>query len=163
MGMLNKASRLEKFGFTYMEKVYFHVGDRYLNNFYSGHVMATGIENTLLIIGAKQLDSKTPLLAHLPADSVYSLKKFKRLRVSMIEKGLINDPEARRKKLPRNVEVDYEPPTIDSSQYSLEESLRPKIGKRKGITTTRREGGGKDIKLDLSEASEDQDTISEEL
>lgn len=121
MGILHKSNRLEKFGFNFLDKVYFRLGDEYLNNFYSGYVLAVGIERTLLIIGAKQMENKRPMIAHLEATSVYSVDKFKRVKKRLIENGMINDPETRRLRLPRMVDVDYEPPTIDSAQSILQE------------------------------------------
>lgn len=132
MGILHKSNRLEKFGFNFLDKVYFRLGDEYLNNFYSGYVLAVGIERTLLIIGAKQLENKRPMIAHLEADSVYSVDKFRRVKKRLVENGLLNDPETRRLKLPRTVDVDYEPPTIDSAQTLLQEKAVADPRKPKG-------------------------------
>lgn len=148
IGTLNKASRLEKYGFTYMEQVYFQVGESYLGNFYRGHVLAPGINETLLIIGAKQVDARAPTLAHLPADSVISAKKFKKLRSRLISQGRINDPQARRKRLPIMTHVDYEPPTIDAAQDVLGE-LNKVPTRRSNLKVVK----GGDVKLVLRRKS----------
>lgn len=136
MGMLNKASRLERHGFSFLEKVYFRLGDPYLTNYYHGYVMGTGIENTILILGAKAMDGRRPMVAHLAADSVIPSRKWRKLKLKLIDAGRINDPELRRKKLVHSAAVDYEPPSIDSSQQDLEEHLKAKAGtkvvRRKG-------------------------------
>jgi hypothetical protein len=83
------------------------------------------------------------------------LEKFKKLRKRLIEKGLINDPDTRRKKLPRTVSIDYEPPTIDSAQETFAQEADSRKGKKSKVKRTRMRDGSEVLSVENNE-SDDQ-------
>ncbi len=111
MGLLKAQSSLERTGFTFLQKVYFKVGEEYLENYHSGYVLSKGHENTIMVVGEQYLGNNTSSpIAFLLKESILTWDKFKKKKESCIQKGLVLQP-----KRIRVYENDkYEPPTLDT-------------------------------------------------
>lgn len=129
MGLLKSAGSLEKHNLQFLEKVFFRLGDDYLDSYYSGYVLGSGLEKSLMIVGSTLFTHvKQPLTAHLDASSVYTEEAFAKKKKFLIKHGRLYMP----RKPHRNdvTVVDYTPPSIESSKELLE-SLAAAGKKRK--------------------------------
>ena len=123
MGLLKSAGSLEKFGFQFLQKVYFRAGDDYLDNYFRGVVLGTGFEGTLAVVGVNFFtSSRASVIAYLFPDSVLSSDQFYRRRKKLFNSGALYAP----RKPHRNdiVTVEYEPPTFESSAEALEAAAK---------------------------------------
>lgn len=135
MGLLKGAGSLEKHGFSFLQKVYFRLGEDYLDNYYTGYVMGTGLNQTLMIVGQSFFKAlRSPLVAHLGASSVLSAESFAKRKKRLIKEGKLYVP---RKAHKSNVTApDYTPPSIETSADVLEAIAAKAAGKkmkRKGV------------------------------
>jgi hypothetical protein len=122
MGLLKTAGSLEKFGFTFLQKVYFRLGPDYLDNYYSGYVLGTGVDKTISIVGKSYFKgAKKPVIASILQDSVVSVEVFKKRKKKLLAEGKLYEP---RKVHKNEITEDYEPPTIETAQETLEEMAK---------------------------------------
>lgn len=129
MGLLKAAGSLEKYGYTFLEKVYFRVGDDYLDNYFYGHVLGLGVNGTLAIVGATYFANvKSPMTAYLFPDSVYGHAAFVKKRSRLEKHGLLYAPRRPKK---NDISDGYEPPTMETSPELLEKLALVTFGKKK--------------------------------
>lgn len=138
MGLLKSAGSLEKFGFTFAQKVYFRIGEDYLDNYFSGHVLGVGVDNNISLVGLSYFSSsKMQVIASVFKSSILSVEEFKARKKKLIDSGRLYAP-----RLPKKNDlkqgVDYEPPTIETSQELLEQlaAKTRKSMKKKGKIRT---------------------------
>ena len=130
MGLLKSVGSLEKHGLTFLQKVYFHVGEDYLDNYFSGRVLGVGVNGTISVVGENYFhNSKTPIVAYLFPDSVLNDERFQKRKNALTKKGLVYAPRK-----PHRNEIsgsDYEPPTMETSPEMLEKMASKQWGKKK--------------------------------
>ena len=146
MGLLKSAGSLEKHDLTFLEKVYFRLGEDYLDSYYSGFVLGVGLNNTLMIVGSSFLTGiKHPIIAHLDPTSVLNVEGFRKKQKNLIRHGLMYVP----RKPHRNdvTVVNYTPPSIETSSDVLEAMANHNPKKRKKSTELERAGV---MEVDLS-------------
>ncbi len=134
MGLFKSAGTLEKVGYRIFDKVYYRLGEDYLDNYYSGYVLGVGMDNNLMIVGASFFTRvKHPMIAHLSSTTVFSTEEFRKKVKSLRKRGLLYVPRKPHKH--ENVkESDYVPPGIETSRELLE-AMAAK-GKRKSLVKT---------------------------
>lgn len=129
MGLLKSAGSLEKYSFTFLEKVYFKVGDDYLDNYFFGHVLGVGLNGTLAVVGASYfVEVKSPIVAYLLPESVFSADTFRKKKNRLTKAGLLYAP---RKPHKNDIQADYEPPTMETSPELLEKLANSSFGKKR--------------------------------
>lgn len=146
MGLLKSAGSLEKHGFTFLERVYFALGEDYLDSYYSGFVLGSGLNQGLMVVGSSFLTGvKHPIIAHLDPSSVLSVTAFKKVQKRLINQGRLYVP----RKPHRNdvTVVNYQPPSIETSREVLEAMANKGIKKKKRSTELERAGV---MEVDLS-------------
>lgn len=132
MGLLKSAGSLEKHGFTFLERVYFRLGEDYLDTYYSGFVLGAGIQHNLMIVGSSFFTGiKHPVIAHLDAASVFNKKAFTKKQAQLTKAGKLYVP---RKPQRNTITIDYTPPSIESSKEMLEAMAQKGGGKKKRPT-----------------------------
>lgn len=128
MGLLKSVGSLDKYGYTFLEKVYFKVGDDYLDNYFSGRILGVGLNGTIAVVGENYFHTaKSPLVAYVFPDSLLSSEKFKKRKTQLEKQGLVYAP---RKPHRNKVEGDYEPPTMETSPELLEKMASKTFGKK---------------------------------
>lgn len=130
MGLLKSAGSLEKHGLNFLEKVYFRLGEDYLDSYYSGYVLGSGLNNSLMIVGSSFLTAvKHPIIAHLEATSVMSTSGFAKKKKALLNQGKLYVP----RKPHRNdvTAAGYVPPTIETSREVLEAMASKGIKKKR--------------------------------
>ena len=144
MGLLKSAGSLEKHGLSFLEKVFFRLGEDYLDSYYSGYVFGSGLNHSLMIVGSSFLTGvKHPIIAHLEPSSVLSVEAFKRKHKFLVQHGKLYVP----RKPHRNdvTTINYIPPTIETSREVLE-ALASK-GKPKRKRTELEQAGVMEVDL----------------
>lgn len=151
MGLLKSAGSLEKFGYTFLEKVYFRAGEDFLDNYYYGHVLGVGLNGTLAVVGASFFTSpKNPLVAYLLPESVFGYELFKKKRARLTRTGMLYAPRKPQKNV---ITDDYEPPTMETAPEVLEKlALKNFGGKKKKPPRVANEDGTLEVKLNRPEA-----------
>lgn len=131
-GLLSKSSGLEKHGFSFLEKVYFCAGDDWLENYFCGHVISDDPHGNILIVGTKFFtELKTNMIASMRSKSLLNKKQFAEKKAALFESGKIIQ-DKRKPKIRPSVDIDYEPPTIESNPDSVGKvSAKPKKVNRK--------------------------------
>lgn len=130
MGLLKSAGSLEKHGFTFLQKVYFRVGQDYLDNYYSGYVLGVGVDHSIMLVGKSYFTSaKRAVTASLLKENVLTIDQFKKLRKKLAASGKLYEPRKIHKNNIKSTD-DYEPPTIETAQDLLEEQAK-RIGKKR--------------------------------
>lgn len=137
MGLFKCAGSLENTGFVFLQKVYFRLGDDFLENYYSGFVLCKGPNRTISIVGESYLsgDASAPL-ANLIKSSIMTWDAFKEKRDKLIAQGKL----LRLKSTKKVVYDDYEPPSLDAPPPEQEAATKPKKRKQFVITDSTRTG-----------------------
>ena len=129
MGLLKSAGSLEKHNYTFLQKVYFRIGEDYLDTYYAGYVLGSGINQNLMIVGSTLFTGvKHPVVAHLDSGSVYSVETFAKKKKALLAHGRLYVP----RKPHRNevTVVNYTPPNIETSRELLEALASKNVKKR---------------------------------
>lgn len=122
MGLLREqASMRKKFNLCFLEKVYFCVGEDFLENYFAGFALGADPDNRVLIVGHQFFkDQKSSVVASLSRGSIFNWGEFEKLKVKMTDQGKLYQPRRRpTKDLPLGLDG-YEPPTIETAQELLE-------------------------------------------
>lgn len=128
MGLLKTAGSLDKYGYSFLQKVYFRLGEDYLDNYYSGYVLGVGMEKTVSIVGkAFFKGDKRPIMATLMPESVLDTEEFKKRRKKLMASGKLYEPRKARK---NDISDEYMPPTIETAQETLDEMAK-RSGKKR--------------------------------
>ena len=120
MGLLKQQSALQRQGLSFLQKVYFSVGNDFLENYYAGFVLGVGPRKELLIVGSQfHSNQKSSVVASLSKESVLDLQSFKKKRGELEAKGRLYENRRPHNPLPKDL-LDYEPPTLETSEALLE-------------------------------------------
>jgi hypothetical protein len=133
VGLLRQQARLQRAGFSFLEKVYLRVGLNFLGNYFSGYALGVSPTGEVLLVGTNYLArSKSSVVAQVLATSLIREPDFEKIRQELTKLGKLQQPEDRRAK----VTVEYEPPTFDTSPETLDALARKvKPLKTKSIKT----------------------------
>lgn len=130
MGLLKGASSLEKMGLTFMQKVYFCTGTDSLENYYSGFVLCTGPDKSIMLVGRDYLKcNNSSMVASLAKSSLITSKEeFDAVKDDLVARGRIRAANEKLKKAMSK--IDYEPPTFDTDPSVLEARANKSAKKR---------------------------------
>lgn len=122
MGLLKEQTRLKKkLGVSFLERVFFCVGEDYLENYVGGLALGMDPLGNLLIVGTEFLnDQRNPIVASMGASSILTYDAFIKKRDQLLSRGLIYQPRKRNREQLPDCLKDYEPPTIETPQDFLE-------------------------------------------
>lgn len=139
MGLLNTQAQLEKLGLFLLQRVFFCIGNDYLDNYYSAYVLGVGPEKHILLVGSDYLKTqKGATVAQLMKDSLLDHKEFVKRRAYLIEHGLLYEPRKPHKNELEGA-AEYEPPTMETPVSLLEKnanrSTNPKKNKKRNSTS----------------------------
>lgn len=120
-GLMRAASSVERLGFHFMQRVYFHIGGNTptLDRVYSGHVLGIGLDKQVQVVGADYMrQSRGACVASLDKASLMNAVQFKKFKAKLIAAGQLKalDP----KKAAAIAGDNYEPPTFETSPELLE-------------------------------------------
>ena len=154
MGLLSAQAQLERNGYYFLERIYFKVGNDYLDNYFSAFVLGIGPEKQILVVGSDYLkNQKGTTVAKLLKESILSEKEFIQVRDRLVAKGLIYEPRRPHKNEIQDA-AEYEPPTLETSAALLEKnankSTNPKKKPKRAKRETDSEQGENTFEVDLS-------------
>lgn len=126
MGLLKNAASLERCGLSFMEKVYFAVGNQeYLDNWFAGYALGLDPDKNVMVAGSDYLQRGTAVTtAYMMRSSLMTKSKFITLKEKMISQGKLYEPRKPHKNTV--VAIDYEPPTIETAQAFLDSAAAGK-------------------------------------
>jgi len=138
MGLLKQQASLQtRYNISFLERVFFKIGDDYLDNYFAGFALGLGPQKEILIVGSDFMkNSQTSVVASLMRESVLTLSEFKKERQQLIDSGRLYAPRGKGKVDIPEVLDDYEPPTIETSVDLLEKRAQPKV-KRSSVLQIR--------------------------
>ena len=144
MGLLKGAGSLEKHNLSFLEKVFFKLGEDYLDSYYSGFVLGCGVNQNLMLVGSTFFTGvRNPVIAHLDVDSILTAKAFAKKKKQLLAAGKLYVP---RKPHRNDVTADnYTPPSIETCKAELE-ALANK-GKKKRRSSNEEARGVLEINL----------------
>lgn len=121
MGLLKEqASMKKKFNLSFLERVFFCVGEDFMENYFGGFALGSDPDGRILIVGHQYFkDQKSSIVASLSRGSVFNWEEFQKLKTKMTDQGKLYQPRRRTVELPPGLEG-YEPPTIETAQDLLE-------------------------------------------
>jgi len=130
IGLLQQQAALERQGLHFLERVYFLVGNDYLDNYYAAYVLGVGPEKQILLVGSDYLKTqKGVAVAQLAKSSLISAEEFRKIKADLANKGLIYEPRRPHKNSIPDA-LKYEPPTLETPLAVLEQAARSN-GKKK--------------------------------
>jgi hypothetical protein len=126
MGLLKNAASLERCKLSFLEKVYFSVGNPdYLDNWFCGYALGLDPDKNVMVAGSDYLQKGTAVTtAYLMRSSLYTRAKFVDMKDKMLASGKLYEP--RKPKKNHVVAIDYEPPTIETAQSWLDSAAAGK-------------------------------------
>jgi len=132
MGLLREqASMKRKFNISFLEKVFFLIGEDFLENYFAGFALGSDPDGNILIVGSQYFkDQKNSIVASLSRKSVLNWEEFRKVRDMLSARGKLYMP--RRKievELPPNLD-DYEPPTLETTEELLEKQANKSTKRR---------------------------------
>jgi len=146
MGLMKNAGKLERHGFTFLQKVYYLVGPEFLENYHAGYVLGIGAYNTIQVVGSAFLKpTRGTCTAHLLAENVLTRERFIKTRKKLSEAGLMYAPRSPNK-AKKSVTIDYEPPTLETPQELLDH-----IANKSGSQRKVKRSGVLEIELERAE------------
>lgn len=158
MGLLRSAGSLEKYGYSFLDKVYFRSGDDYLDNYFSGYILGVGYQGTLAVVGGSFFTSiRNPVVAYLLPESFVRPEVFAKRKKRLIKEGKLYAPRKPHKNVIKD--GDYEPPTMETSPEALEQAAR-QVFKAKAKGKNPVPGS---LKVNLKEKPSDEEIEDDEL
>jgi hypothetical protein len=135
MGLLKQQAALQRHNLTFMQKVYFCVGNDFLENYFAGFVLSTGPKKEILIVGSQfHSNQKNSVVAALFRDSIFTKEEFVKHKSRLESQGLLYETRKPKSKLPENL-GEYEPPTLETPQALLESKATSNPKKKKKTVT----------------------------
>lgn len=120
LGLLKARKSFERYHLAFGQPVYFHVGQDYLSNYFKGFVVSVSSFGEPTVYVTSDLNKKQvakPAMLVLSPESVFTISRFKKKKDSLVKRNLVNDPKPfyfMKKVHPKEVDVSYEPPTMES-------------------------------------------------
>lgn len=162
MGLLRSAGSLEKYGHSFLDRVYFRSGEDYLDNYYSGFILGVGYGGTLSLVGSSFFTAvRSPIIAHMLPESVFSAEIFQKRKKKLVKEGKLYAPRKAHKNVIEG--VDYEPPTLETPQEHLEMSAKSLFKKKQKDGKVAKKPSGGVLEVSLTKAEPEVDVDDDEL
>jgi hypothetical protein len=119
VGLLRQQTKLQRAGFTFLEKVYLKIGSNHLSNYFGAYCMGVGPDGEILLVGSDYLkQSKSSVVVQALPSSLIDGKEFQKIKTTLIAQGKISPEVKLRETISAHIE--YEPPTFETSPEALE-------------------------------------------
>lgn len=138
MAILKQSGSLEKhYKLKFGQPVYFRIGNDYLSNYFRGFVLGIAEEGEAQVYVTSDLEKKqrkTPVIATLIRESVYTLSTWKKKKQQLLDDGRKQDPNplfAVQKTKIKEADT-YVPPSLETAPADWFNKVdnRPKFKKR---------------------------------